>query len=159
MKNGGLNTKEDWRFTVKQISKNINENIEDVNKQLDYLFYKKLIYCEKNESEITNPYCWVRDKGIENYTSFTFINDGKLLQSTLFNNISTGFFQIIVGIIAVLTIIFSYMDSKRYREEVLELERKIENTRMHLSNLKADLRIVREINDSLSNNKKLKKVN
>lgn len=59
----------------------------------------------------------------------------------------------------MLTIVFNYMDSKRYREEVLELEKKIENTRMRLSNLESDIRIEKKINDSLSNNKQIKKEN
>src|SRR5690606_33686084 len=80
-----------------------------------------------------NPYCFATDQGVEIYSSFSFINDGKLLQTTLFNNLSTGFFQIIVAIIAVVTIIFNYNDSKLYYEQVNRLEQKVEGLSIKLS--------------------------
>lgn len=99
----------------------------------DYLFYKKLVYCTRNDQELMNPYCFATDKGVEAYSSFSFINDGKLLQTTLFNNLSTGFFQIIVGIIAIVTIIFNYNDSKLYHEQVKMLEQEVRHLSIKLS--------------------------
>ena len=43
MKNGGMNPKEDWLLTIKQISDRINVDIGYVDSQMDYLFYKNLI--------------------------------------------------------------------------------------------------------------------
>ena len=133
MKNGGKNPVNEYTFSLKQISDSINENFEDVYSISDYLFYKKLVYCTRNDSELMNPYCFATDKGVEAYSSFSFINDGKLLQTTLFNNLSTGFFQIIVGLIAIFTIILNYNDSKLYHEQVDHLEKKVERLSFKLS--------------------------
>lgn len=111
----------------------INEDYNDVYSISDYLFYKKLVYCTRNDQELMNPYCFATDKGVEAYSSFSFINDGKLLQTTLFNNLSTGFFQIIVGIIAIVTIIFNYNDSKLYHEQVKMLEQEVRHLSIKLS--------------------------
>jgi len=153
MKNGGLNPKSDWRFTIKEICSKINENSDYVNSELDYLFYKKLVRFDKNDNEKTNPYCWIDDSGVELYASKGLLNDGKLLQATLFNNISTGFFQIIVGIIAVATIIFNYMDSKLYHEEVNRLKQKVENYTEVSKELIKEKKLY--INDSKSLNQKI----
>lgn len=137
MKNGGLNPKQHYTFTLREISEHINEKFEDVNSQMDYLFYTKSVRCEKNEEEVTNPYCWILDKGVESYASYSFINDGKLLQSTLFNNLSTGFFQIIVAIVAVVTIILNYQDSMHYYQEVERLSKEVEDLKDQQTQLKS----------------------
>ncbi|MEE1962285.1 hypothetical protein V1387_06290 [Allomuricauda taeanensis] len=133
MKNGGKNPVAEYTFSLKKISDSINEDYNDVYSISDYLFYKKLVYCTRNDQELMNPYCFATDKGVEAYSSFSFINDGKLLQTTLFNNLSTGFFQIIVGIIAIVTIIFNYNDSKLYHEQVKMLEQEVRHLSIKLS--------------------------
>lgn len=133
MKNGGKNPVSNYTFSLKEISDSINEDFNDVYSISDYLFFKKLVYCKRNDDELMNPYCFATDLGIEAYSSFSFINDGKLLQTTLFNNLSTGFFQIIVAIIAVVTIIFNYNDSKLYHEQVKSLEQEVEHLSIMLS--------------------------
>lgn len=135
MKKGGKNPASDFTFSLKEISESINENFDDVYSISDYLYFKKLVHCTRNDNELMNPYCFATDKGIEAYSSFSFINDGKLLQTTLFNNLSTGFFQIIVGIIAVTTIIFNYNDSKLYHETVENLEHEVKLLSSKLSEL------------------------
>lgn len=133
MKNGGKNPVSEYTFSLKEICNSINEDFEDVYSISDYLYYKKLVHCKRNDNELMNPYCFATDQGVEIYSSFSFINDGKLLQTTLFNNLSTGFFQIIVAIIAVATIIFNYNDSKLYHEQVKNLEREVERLSIKLS--------------------------
>lgn len=133
MKNGGKNPVSKYTFSLKEICDSINEDFDDVYSISDYLYYKKLVHCTRNDKELMNPHCFATDQGVEAYSSFSFINDGKLLQTTLFNNLSTGFFQIIVGIIAVVTIIFNYNDSKLYHEQVKILEREVERLSTKLS--------------------------
>ena len=133
MKDGGKNPVSKYTFSLKEICASINEDFDDVYSISDYLYFKKLVHCTRNDNELMNPYCIVTDQGIEAYSSFSFINDGKLLQTTLFNNLSTGFFQIIVAIIAVVTIIFNYNDSKLYYEQVNRLEQKVEGLSIKLS--------------------------
>ena len=135
MKNGGLNRTEDYSFSLKEISKSINEKYEDVYSISDYLFYKKLVHFVKNENEIENPYCWVSDSGIELFTSFSLINEGKLLNANLFNNSISGVFQIIVGVIAVLSIVMNYQDSKIYNEKVSVLQSEVQILKTQLSEL------------------------
>jgi hypothetical protein len=133
MKNAGQNPASEFTFPLRKISEIINEDFKEVYSISDYLFYKKLVHCRPNYNDLENPYCFATDQGVEAYSSFSFINDGKLLQSTLFNNLSTGFFQIIVAIIAVVTILFNYNDSKLYHEQVKNLEREVERLSIKLS--------------------------
>ena|SRR5690606_2988399 len=132
MKNAGQNPASEFTFPLRKISEIINEDFEDVYSISDYLFYKKLVHCRPNYDDLENPYCFATNLGVEAYSSFSFINDGKLLQTTLFNNLSTGFFQIIVAIIAVATILFNYNDSKLYHEQVKNLEREVERLSIKL---------------------------
>jgi len=132
MKNAGQNPASEFTFPLRKISEIINEDFEDVYSISDYLFYKKLVHCRPNYDDLENPYCFATNLGVEAYSSFSFINDGKLLQTTLFNNLSTGFFQIIVAIIAVATILFNYNDSKLYHEQVKNLEREVESLSIKL---------------------------
>jgi len=132
MKNAGQNPASEFTFPLRKISEIINEDFEDVYSISDYLFYKKLVHCRPNYDDLENPYCFATNLGVEAYSSFSFINDGKLLQTTLFNNLSTGFFQIIVAIIAVATILFNYNDSKLYHEQVKNLELEVERLSIKL---------------------------
>jgi len=138
MKNGGLDQPKDYTFSLKQISKHINEKYEDVYSISDYLFYKKLVHFVKNDNEIENPFCWVTDDGIELFSSFSIINDGKLLNANLFNNCISGIFQIIVGIIAVLSIVMNYQDSKIYNEKVSKLEQEVHLLKLNQSTISKD---------------------
>lgn len=132
MKNAGQNPVSEYTFSLREISDFIKEDFDDVYSISDYLFYKKLVHCRPNYDDLENPNCFATDKGVEAFSSFSFINDGKLLQTTLFNNLSTGFFQIIVAIIAVTTIMFNYNDSKLYHEQVKNLEREVERLSIKL---------------------------
>ncbi|WP_396601627.1 hypothetical protein [Algibacter sp. R77976] len=132
MKNGGLNPPQEWKFTLKQICENINEDLKDVNIQSDYLFYKKLIHCSENESELTNPYCFATDDGITLFSSKSILNDGLLFGSSIFNNISTGFFQIIIAISTIISLWLTFSESNKLSDKVDKLEQSIKQTELNL---------------------------
>jgi prefoldin subunit 5 len=127
MKNGGENDVEDFTFSLKEISKEIGEKYEDVYDISDYLFYKKLLHFIKNENELMNPSCWVLDDGIELYSSFELINEGKKLNTTLISTITTSFLTVVVTVIAFLTIQMNYQDSKIYNVAVSKLYKKVDS--------------------------------
>ena len=138
MKNGGLNQTRDYTFCLKEISIIIGEKYEDVYSISDYLFYKKLVNFVNNDKEIENPYCWVSDTGIELFSSFSLINDGKLLNANLLNNSISGVFQIIVGTIAFWSMVMNYQDSKIYNEKVSALQSEMVTLKTNLSILTAE---------------------
>tara|TARA_R110002126_G_scaffold78629_1_gene195611 strand:- start:1625 stop:2113 length:489 start_codon:yes stop_codon:yes gene_type:complete len=127
MKNGGKNSVEQYTFSLKEISSKINEKYEDVYDISDYLFYKNLLHFKKNETELMNPYCWVLDDGIELYTSFELINEGKKLNTNLISTITTAFLTVFITIIAFLTILMNYQDSKIYNTTVNKLYKKVDS--------------------------------
>ena len=140
MKNGGLNKKESFSFTLREIAENINEKYEDVYCISDYLFYKKLVYFYENKNEITNPYCWVSDSGIELFSSFSLINDGKILNTNLYGNIISMFFTIILGIITIITVYSSYQKTKELEIKLNGLQKQntlIEKQLLNLSKEKS----------------------
>jgi len=140
MKNGGTNPTKDFTFSLKEISEKIGEKYEDVYDISDYLFYKKLLHFENNESELMNPYCWVLDSGIELYSSFELINDGKELNTNLISTITTSFLTFVITVIAVLTIRMNYQDSKIYNITVDKLYKKVDS--LELEQLKTSKKIL-----------------
>jgi hypothetical protein len=138
MKNGGNNPSKEWKFTIKEICENIDENLKDVNIQLDYLFYKKLFHCNKNETELTNPYCFATDDGITLFSSKSILNDGLLFGSSVFNNISTGFFQIIIAVATIFSLWLTFYESNKLSDKVDKLEKQLKQTELHLKRPKSD---------------------
>ncbi|MBQ0907608.1 hypothetical protein KBJ98_02705 [Flavobacterium sp. F-328] len=124
MKNGGLNQTKDFTFPLKEISTRIGERFSDVYTVSDYLFYKKLVYFTKNGEDVENPKCWVSDDGIELYTSFSLINDGKILNTTLYSNLTSIIFTIILGSITMFTVYSSDKNTKEIEKKVNELEKR-----------------------------------
>jgi len=127
MKNGGLNDVKEHSFSLREISKEIKEKYEDVYEIVDYLFYKKLLIFEYNESELMNPYCSVSDDGVELYTSFELINEGKKLNTNLISTITTSILTLVITVIASITILMNYQDSKIYNITVDKLYKKVDS--------------------------------
>jgi len=134
MKNGGTNPAKDFTFSLKEISEKIGEKYEDVYDISDYLFYKKLVHFEKNQTELMNPYCWVLDDGIELYSSFELINEGKKLNTNLISTITTSFLTVVITVIAFLTIRMNYQDSKIYNITVDKLYKKVDSLELEQLN-------------------------
>ena len=122
MKNGGTNPAKDFTFSLREISEKIGEKYEDVYDISDYLFYKKLLHFIKNETELINPYCWVLDSGIELYSSFELINEGKTLNTNLYSSIITIIFTITLGAITIFTVFKSDDKSKEFESKLNELK-------------------------------------
>ena len=127
MKNGGKNSTKEFTFSLKEIAEKIGEKYEDIYDMSDYLFYKKLLHFEENKSELMNPYCWILDDGIELYSSFELINEGKKLNTNLISTITTSILTFIITVIAILSILMNYQDSKIYNETVNKLNIKVES--------------------------------
>jgi hypothetical protein len=134
MKNRGKNPTKDFTFSLREISEKIGEKYEDVYDISDYLFYKKLANFEKNENELMNPYCWVLDSGIELYSSFELINEGKKLNTNLISTITTSFLTMVITVIAFLTILMNYQDSKIYNITVDKLYKKVDSLELEQLN-------------------------
>ena len=136
MKNGGLNQTETFTFSLKEISEKIGEKYSDVYVISDYLFYKKLVHFIPNNEDIENPKCWVSDEGIEMYTSFSLINDGKVLNATLYSNLTSLIFTIVLGFITIFTVYTSEEKVTKIEKKIIELEKRnilIEEQLLNLS--------------------------
>ncbi len=139
MKNGGLNQTKDFTFSLKEISTRIGERFSDVYIVSDYLFYKKLVYFTKNDEDVKNPKCWVSDEGIELYTSFSLINDGKILNATLYSNLTSIIFTVILGSITMFTVYSSDKNTKEVEKKVNELEKRNSLNEQRLLNISKEL--------------------
>lgn len=137
MKNGGMNPQKDYEFTISEISDKIGYSFEDINNNLDYLYYKKYIHTKKNDNEKTNPYCFALDKGVESNSFKEIINKGKSIQSSVFNNFASGFFQIIVGLIAVFSFIITMSNNNNQKKEIELLNKKLESEQEEIKELKS----------------------
>ncbi|WP_158730325.1 hypothetical protein [Flavobacterium sp. I-STPA6A] len=139
MKNGGLNQTKDFTFSLKEISTRIGERYSDVYIISDYLFYKKLVHFIINDEDVKNPQCWVSDEGIELYTSFSLINDGKILNANLYSNLTSIIFTIILGSITMYTVYSSDKNTKEVEKKVNELEKRNILNEQRLLNLSKEL--------------------
>lgn len=98
------------QLTIEEIANNLRFDRKDVDQQLNVLWEnKEVINIVDNQfpNDQTKTKYMVLSKGISTASSKTILNDGKAINASLFNNYSSGVFQIIVGIIAIWTIIQS----------------------------------------------------
>lgn len=148
MKDPELKYPEKWKFTVKQISEKIGEDLKDVDIQLDYLYYKKLVHCSKNNDELKNPYSSATDDGITLFSSKSILNDGLLFGSSVFNNISTGFFQIIIAISTIISIWLTFSESNKLSDKVDKLEQQLKETELKLKELESKTKAQKNSDDT-----------
>ena len=135
MKNGGINNIDKYTFSLREIAKEINEKYVDIYEITDYLFYKKLVVSVKNENELINPKLWVTNEGIELYTSFELINDGKVLNLNLYSNMVSILFTIILGFITIFTVVYNKDKSKELDMKMNQLKSKNIHLEQELLNL------------------------
>jgi hypothetical protein len=89
-------------ITKEEISKKGRLNIKDVDQQLDYLFTTEDIHVIGGGDE--PPKYIILPEGMHTYASRVFINDGKLLNSQIYNNYLNAIFQGTVAVIALIAI-------------------------------------------------------
>lgn len=90
--------------TIDEIAKAIKADWTDVDEQLDVLWHEKSVVSINVKPDIKYM---VNAEGIALAASFQILYDGMIIRSQIFNNYASGIFQVIAGLIALFTVIYS----------------------------------------------------
>ncbi len=126
-------------FKIDDIKDSLKMSYEEVDLALNVLYENKDVEVIPVGNGVKlNDYV-ISKIGISNFSSGKYLHDGLLLYSQIFNNFSSGFFQIIIGIIAIWTI-FQNSNIDKYTKKIDdEMNKiKIENTKFKNDILKLE---------------------
>jgi hypothetical protein len=96
------------QLTIEEISTLLQYSIKSVDQQLNVLWENgevQNVIAQGIKNNHYNTKYMVLSKGISTASSKAILNEGKAINAQLFNNYSSGLFQIIAGIIAIWTIV------------------------------------------------------
>ncbi len=112
-------------LTIQEIADTLNLSYNDVDGQLNVL-WKRGEVVDENTNAI--PRFIIQAEGIASASSNKYLIEGKTINSELFNNYASGFFQIIIAITAISTLFFTISTDNSTNERLDKLEQKLENT-------------------------------
>jgi hypothetical protein len=121
-------------MTVTEIVIAVKRDRKDVDEQLDVLYHSKDIDAIKRK-EGDNSF-FINEKGFATAGAKTILNDGKVVNSQLYNNYASAAFQVLTGLTALATIIFSFAtvtDLQNENEEVKKQLEKMDRTLQELN--------------------------
>lgn len=133
-------------YTIDEISKETGFDRRVIDQQLNVLWKKEEIVNQPNNldpADLTLTKYLILSKGISTASSKTILNDGKIINSQLFNNYASGLFQIIVGIIAIFTLYQSMATIDAIKLENNKIQSQINSITKESSNLKNEIKILR----------------
>lgn len=109
--------------TIDEIAKNIKADWNDVDQQLNVLWHEKSVIDINTDGEPQRY--MVNSDGIALASSFQILYDGMMIRSQVFNNYTTGIFQIITGLIALFTIVYSLTTIDKLETRLDNIENEI----------------------------------
>ncbi len=149
---------ENSQLTIEELSKITRYNRNLIDQQLNVLWESKdVIDISINTKPIDHSKTkyMISSKGISIASSKSILNDGKLINSQLYNNYASAIFQIFTGIIALMTIIISFTTVSELKSENLNIKKntlliqdrlfKLE-TDLKIKNIKADTKSLQNVN-------------
>lgn len=116
--------RDDAAMTLTEIVIAVKRDRKDVDEQLDVLYHSKDIDAIKRK-EGENSF-FISEKGFATAAANTILNDGKVVNSQLYNNYASAAFQILTGLTALATIIFSFATVTDLQNENSELKKELE---------------------------------
>ena len=116
-------------MSPKSISNKSGIPLNIVDAQLDVLY--KTGDIEPNYKDPSNDF-FITDTGYSTLASKSLLNDGLLLRSQLFNNFASGAMQIIVAVIALITIIANYTTVERLTLKQEDLSEQVQKLSLQI---------------------------
>lgn len=110
--------------TIDEIAKAIKADWSDVDKQLDVLWHEKSVVSVNAKDP--KKYM-VNAEGIALAASFQNLYDGMIIRSQIFNNYASGIFQIIAGLIALFTVIYSLTTIDKLEMQLNAIEQNLKH--------------------------------
>lgn len=156
------NSIDNAKFTIDEISDATGIHRKHIDEQLNVLWENKLVINIPDNKYPNNPALTkylILPSGMSLASSKSILNEGKILNSQLFNNYASGIFQIIVGIIAIWTIYQNVTTINILRTENQKLQNEVTNLSKEVTNIKANITTLKLLTDNKSlhqNNKSFK---
>lgn len=129
------------RYTIEEIAKAIKAKPDKVDEQLNFLWFKKYVFDVHSDN---GTKFMISPEGQSVASSMEYLNEGKRLNAELFNNFSSGIFQIIVGITALISLIINIDTIVNLKTELSTVKQEVARTSELLEGLTKD--------DSIQNN-------
>ena len=149
------NSIDNAKFTIDEISDAIGIPRKIIDEQLNVLWENQEVINLPNKNHPDNPALskyLILSKGMSLASSKSILNEGKKLNSQLFNNYASGIFQIIVGIIAIWTIYQNVTTINIFRTENQKLQTDVTNLSKELTEIKANINTLNVLIDNKSLN-------
>jgi hypothetical protein len=111
-------------FTTSEIATGIRFERGLVDEQLDVLYHNKevdVIHKDREENKF-----FINEKGFATVSSQTILNDGKVINSQLYNNYASTIFQVLTGLTALATIVINFASVTDLKEENKQIRQQIE---------------------------------
>ena len=152
------NSIDNAKFTIDEISDAIGIHRKQIDEQLNVLWENKLVIDIPDNKYPNNPALTkylILPSGMSLASSKSILNEGKILNSQLFNNYASGIFQIIIGVIAIWTIYQNVTTLNILRTENQNLQTEVTNLSKEIANIKANMNTHNVLTDkSLHQNNK-----
>ncbi|MEY2925142.1 MAG: hypothetical protein RLZZ337_1692 [Bacteroidota bacterium] len=122
------------QYSIDELAEKLALKKEDIDTQLNMLWFDKLVFDINKEREPTKYI--ISPEGMAVASSMKLLNEGKMFNAKYFNNISTGFFQIVVGLTALLSLWFTYTNIQTIEKEISIISQQQEHTLQSIKELK-----------------------
>ena len=113
----------EFSFTITEIAENLKIKRNLVDAQMDVLYKLKQVECLRDN--VKENKFFVNDAGFYASSAKEPLNEGKLLNSQIIANYTNSFFQVITGIIALITIYKSYTTVETQNLKIEQLQKSI----------------------------------
>ena len=133
------------QLTVSDISKAISFTEHDVDIQLNMLWHKKLVATIDDSSPLK---FMITTEGMSIGSSMEILNNGKLLNSQIFNNFSSGLFQILIAIAAIVSLVLNFTTVNKVEKELTKTQLELEYIKELLQQPNTNVEIRNQLNDS-----------
>jgi len=129
--------RDDATMTVTEIVIATKRDRINVDEQLDVLYHNKDIDAIKRK-EGENSF-FINEKGFATVGAKTILNDGKVVNSQLYNNYASAAFQVLTGLTALGTIIFSFATVTDLQNENKQVKKQLNQIGVTLEELKTEV--------------------
>jgi hypothetical protein len=126
-------------FTTSEIATGLRLDRGLVDEQLDVLYHNKEVDVIHNSKE-ENKF-FINEKGFSTVASMTILNEGKVINSQLYNNYASTIFQILTGLTALATIVINFASVTDLKEENKQIRQQIEQINKGLIKLETSSKL------------------
>lgn len=132
-------------FSIQQIATELKLNEKEVSEQLDFLFKSKDIHVRSGLGTFM-----ATPEGLATNAERKFINEGKILNSQLYNNYASTVFQLLTGVSLVLSIFINLTTVQELQKQNTDIQEGQSKTEQHIKELEERVKTQSNSSDTTS---------